>query len=55
MIKDVEEQTRLQNLSTLHRSMGLPYKQLFDVLNISMADQPRYLMMLKEIEQREDE
>ena len=39
MIKEVEEQTRLKNLSTLHRTMGLPYVQLFDVLDVPAADQ----------------
>ena len=54
MIKEVEEQTRLKNLSTLHRTMGLPYVQLFDVLDVPAADQTRYLKMLEEMEEQED-
>ena len=46
MIKEVEEQTRLRNIATLHRSMGLPSEQLFDVLDIPENDRQRYLGIL---------
>lgn len=54
MIKEVEEQTRLRNISTLHRTMGLSYEKLFDVLDIPVTDQPRYLEMLSEMEEQEE-
>jgi len=54
MIKEVEEQTRLRNISTLHRTMGLSYEHLFDVLDIPQADRPRYLSILNGMEQKEN-
>lgn len=46
MIKEVVEETRIRNIATLHRTMDLPYKQLFDVLEVPEADRQRYLDIL---------
>ncbi len=49
MIKEVVEETRIRNIATLHRTMGQPYEQLFDVLEVPDADRQRYLdIMMKE-------
>ena len=53
MIKEVVEETRIRNIATLHRTMGLPYKQLFDVLEIPETDRQRYLEILMK-EENED-
>ena len=53
MIKEVVEETRIRNIATLHRTMGLPYKQLFDVLEVPEADRQRYLDILMK-EENED-
>ena len=55
MIKEVAEETRLQSIITLHRTMGLSYERLFDVLDIPDADRPRYLDRLQNKELQEDE
>ena len=52
MIKEVVEETRIRNIATLHRTMGLPYKQLFDVLEVPDADRQRYLDILMKEESR---
>ena len=52
MIKEVVEETRIRNIATLHRTMGLPYKQLFDVLEVPEADRQRYLDILMKEESR---
>ena len=46
MIKEVVEETRIRNIATLHRTMGLPYEKLFDVLEVTEADRQRYLEFL---------
>lgn len=46
MIKETVTETRIRNIVTLHRTMGLPYEQLFDVLEIPETDRQRYLDML---------
>ena len=46
MIKAVVEETRIRNIATLHRTMGLPYEQLFDVLEVPETDRPGYLEIL---------
>lgn len=46
MIKEVVEETRIRNIATLNRTMGLPYEQLFDVLEVPEADRQRYLEIL---------
>ena len=53
MIKEVVEETRIRNTATLHRTMGLPYEQLFDVLEIPETDRQRYLEILMK-EENED-
>lgn len=53
MIKEVVEETRIRNITTLHRTMGLPYEQLFDVLEIPETDRQRYLEILMK-EENED-
>lgn len=52
MIKEVVEETRIRNIATLHRTMGLPYEQLFDVLEVPDADRQRYLDILMKEESR---
>lgn len=52
MIKEVVEETRIRNITTLHRTMGLPYEQLFDVLEVPEADRQRYLDILMKEESR---
>lgn len=52
MIKEVVEETRIRNIATLHRTMDLPYKQLFDVLEVPEADRQRYLDILMKEESR---
>lgn len=46
MIKDGVEETRIRNIATLHRTMGLPYEHLFDVLVVPDTDRQRYLDIL---------
>lgn len=46
MIKDGVEETRIRNIATLHRTMGLPYEQLFDVLVVPDTDRQRYIDIL---------
>lgn len=46
MIKETVEETRIRNIATLHRTMGLPYERLFDVLEVPEADRQRYLGIL---------
>lgn len=53
MIKETVEETHIRNLATLHRTMGLPYERLFDVLEVPEADRQRYLGMLMK-EEKED-
>ena len=53
MIKEVVEETRIRNIATLHRTMGLPSEQLFDVLEIPETDRQRYLEILMK-EENED-
>lgn len=53
MVKETVEETRIQNLATIHRTMGLPYERLFDVLEVPKADRQRYLDMLMK-EEKED-
>ena len=53
MIKEVVEETRIRNIATLHRTTGLPYEQLFDVLEIPETDRQRYLEILMK-EENED-
>ena len=52
MIKEVVEETRIRNIAILHRTMGLPYEQLFDVLEVPDADRQRYLDILMKEESR---
>ena len=58
MIKEVEEQTRkqtnLQIIQHFFQTGKYSLDELFKVLKISGEDQPRYLEMLKEMEQREE-
>lgn len=53
MIKETVEETHIRNIATLHRTMGLPYERLFDVLEIPEADWQRYLDKLMK-EEKED-
>ena len=53
MIKEVVEETRIRNIATLHRTMGLPYEQVFDVLEVPETDRQRYLEILMK-EENED-
>ena len=46
MIKEFVEETRIQSIATLYRTMGLPYEKLFDVLEVPEADRQRYLEIL---------
>ena len=53
MLKEVVEETRIRNIATLHRTMGLPYEQLFDVLEIPEAERQRYLEILTKEEKKD--
>lgn len=55
MIKEVVEETRIRNIATLHRTMGLPYEQLFDVLEVPETDRQRYLDMLSISDQENEQ
>ena len=55
MIKEVVEETRIRNIATLHRTMGLPYEQLFDVLEVPETDRQRYLDMLSIADQENEQ
>lgn len=53
MIKETVEETRIRNLAALHRTMGLPFERLFDVLEVPEVDRQRYLDMLMK-EEKDD-
>ena len=55
MIKEVVEETRIRNIATLHRTMGLPSEQLFDVLEVPETDRQRYLDMLSISDQENEQ